>query len=267
MEPAERLTQSFRSAETDLLSALTKARALYDHPGIKGDKVEVAVRHFLRTHLPRSFEVGHGEVIDVHGGRSKQLDVVVTNADQPMSFPMDDAGLFLIEGIAAAGEIKTKLTTAELADVLKKGSRLKKMRLSHGEGDMITATPSDAERYYRSPPFFAIALESALRPATLLEALRAAPSVSSPHDAYEMSPLDAIFCVADSTVMINNGDGLGGLRFMIDGVPTTGWVWIRTDAPLLELFMWLNAVVLRVTRKRSIALPYLLAGVQSEPAP
>lgn len=56
----------------------------------KDDKAELAFRTFLNDHLPRSFEVGHGEAIDKHGneagdigGGDHQIDVLVIDDSHP----------------------------------------------------------------------------------------------------------------------------------------------------------------------------------------
>ena len=84
--------------EKQMLARLEETRSRFAHPGNKGDAVEIAFRDFLRKHLPRRFDVGHGEVIDTNGHRSGQVDVVVMNEHHPFTYPPEDAGLFFIEG-------------------------------------------------------------------------------------------------------------------------------------------------------------------------
>ena len=56
------------------------------------------------------------------GRLSRQVDVVVADEEQP--FRVDDAvQLMIIEGVAAAAEVKTTLTTTDLWTALKKESR------------------------------------------------------------------------------------------------------------------------------------------------
>ncbi|MGI8691433.1 MAG: DUF6602 domain-containing protein, partial [Geodermatophilaceae bacterium] len=98
-------------AQEDVLrAALTQARAENDHAGVKGSRVEVADREFLRKRLSRRLDVGHGEIVDQSGKRSNQIDVVVADLDQPFGGSGeagDDPSLFLIDGVAACGEVKT----------------------------------------------------------------------------------------------------------------------------------------------------------------
>ncbi len=82
-ESRRRLLQSFAAQEDVLRAALTQARAENDHAGVKGSRVDVAVREFLRKRLPRRLDVGHGEIVDQSGKRSNQIDVVVADLDQP----------------------------------------------------------------------------------------------------------------------------------------------------------------------------------------
>ena len=54
--------------------------------------------------------VGHGEVFNKDGRRSRQTDVVVTNQDHPPLFSdWERANSFIIEGVADGGEVKTAL--------------------------------------------------------------------------------------------------------------------------------------------------------------
>ncbi|MGP4802162.1 DUF6602 domain-containing protein [Agrobacterium cavarae] len=59
--------------ETKLRAELESIRAARAHAVNKGNKAELAFRTFLNDHLPRSFEVGHGEAIDVHGNEAGNI--------------------------------------------------------------------------------------------------------------------------------------------------------------------------------------------------
>src|SRR4051794_22005754 len=84
--------------ERVLAAALAYSRAVYEHMGNRGTSVEGAFRDFLSRHLSRSFSVGTGEVIDSHGKRSGQVDVAILNSDQPFISPMNEPGLYIVEG-------------------------------------------------------------------------------------------------------------------------------------------------------------------------
>jgi hypothetical protein len=77
------VSHAIDALEGQLRAQLDHARAQLEHMGNRGSAAEDAFRDFLARHLPRRFDVGHGEVVDTHGARSGQVDVIVSNEDQP----------------------------------------------------------------------------------------------------------------------------------------------------------------------------------------
>jgi hypothetical protein len=261
----QRLRDAFASDDLILRAALEKARSAFNHPGVKGDVVERATRSFLRTHLPRKFDVGTGEVIDRFGNRSPQLDIIVLNDDQPFTYGLDTDGMYLAEGVAAIGEIKSHMGTSELADILAKGEKIRKLRPEPLEGDQIRGNMSDISRFVMSFPYFAVALESSMATETIMDTLIASEEVEAPDGSgLRLSKLDALF-VLDKGVFQHFGDGQGSLKFLSpDAVSMPGWGGTRNDGALVSLFTWLNGVIPRVQRSSSIAVPYL---IDSGPVP
>lgn len=255
---AARLTAAFAAEEATLRAALNRARANFEHRGVRGDAVERAVRQFLSRHLPRKYSIGTGEAIDRLGHRSSQLDVLVLNDEQPFIHEPDTSGLYLIEGVAAVGEIKTSLGSGELDDILAKGARLREIEPTISAGAEVRGKHSDLIRFVNSVPYFALALESRLAPLTILEKLRTAPDVTA-WSGDSLPALDALF-VLDRGVYINFGDGMGSNRFMlIDGTPGVGWHGPFPEGALVSLFNWLNGNIARVRHASSIVTPYLTA--------
>jgi hypothetical protein len=112
------VAEMLAAKEAELRAKLVAARARLQHHGNRGDAAEVAVRDLLSDHL--SIDVGQGEIIDTNGTRSRQIDVIVATDDHPFRVPASIPGLYIVEGVYAAGEIKTVLTTTELDDVFVK---------------------------------------------------------------------------------------------------------------------------------------------------
>lgn len=256
----QRLESFVSSSEHVLRAALDKARAGHDHRGIRGDLVEEAVRSFLGNHLPKRLDVGHGTVIDRFGSFSKQLDVVVIDDDHPFRYEKDSAGSYLVEGVVAAAEVKASLSTQQLVDMLEKGAALRVLKPVQPNGSMrLGSSESDTHRFYVSPPYFGVALETKVSVETILQTLRTYPDSPSPEGCGRTIPaLDALFTL-DRGVFLNLWDGQGDL-FMTDesGNRATGWVWLGAEGPLVRLFTWLHSVMPRIQRWTSIALPYLM---------
>src|SRR4051812_27988330 len=113
------------ATKLQMTAKLAEGRPKFQHSTLKGGAVENADRDFLRSFVPRRLAIGTGEVIDHNGNRSAQTDVVVANEDHPFTFTGDDPGLFFIEGVSAAGEVKSVLTTQHMASTIEASRRFK----------------------------------------------------------------------------------------------------------------------------------------------
>ncbi|MFJ4225898.1 DUF6602 domain-containing protein [Microbacterium sp. NPDC089695] len=255
-EVAARLSASFAAQEARLQATLAAARAEMEHRGLRGDAVERGVREFLSKHMPRRYTVGTGEIIDRFGHRSAQTDVLLLTDEQPFVNEADTSGQYLVEGVGAAGEVKTVLNSSELDDILDKGAKLRQIRPTLSKGAEVQALPSDMPRFVDSLPFFALAMESRLKPETLLQKLNDAEEVLN-WNGSRVPKLDALF-VVDGGVYYNFGDGRGAQRFMYsDGSNGVGWIGPFTDGALVSVFIWLNATIPRVRHASTIVTPYL----------
>ncbi|MFE2349412.1 DUF6602 domain-containing protein [Kitasatospora cineracea] len=259
-----------------LQDSLEQARATFQHRGVRGGGVESEVRHFLQNHLPRSLSVGTGEAIDQSDTRSGQLDIVISNEYQPFRAGIDDPGLFLLEGVSAAGEVKSSLTTGTLQETIDIGTRFKALRLTHQENDTRWGHPGDSGRFYTCPPFFLIAFDNHVAPQTLIDRLQQAPRIPN-ETGPDLCPVDAVFIPGRGRALdYDNGEGVVGWipsEGPWAGLPATGWVWHEDDAVLVHLLMWLDLAMPRINRVAPIAKHYLnramrgpAAGPASEPS-
>lgn len=251
------LKEWFRAAEFEMLAELTRLRAGFMNSTNRGSGVEAAVRAFLSRHLPRSLTIGHGEAVDLRGCRSAQTDVIVATADHPFTYPPESAGLYFVEGIAAAGEVKSSLGAGELDDAIEKARRFRTLRGDPGLGTVIQGNQEDIERWSVSPPYFVFAMSGNLSEATALAKLRAATVDGA------LGGLDAVF-VLGLGCAINYGRGNGVLKF---GDPTTrrsepGWHTAPNGGVLLQFLGWLSVVMQQVRRFRPIFPPYFEAAAR-----
>jgi hypothetical protein len=100
------LAQAANRMKTDL------RERLISHPGELGTSREEIIRDFLRSYLPRRFEISTGFAFDSAGHLSQQLDIVIADASICPRF--ENAGkkrLFPCEVVSAVGEIKSSLTS------------------------------------------------------------------------------------------------------------------------------------------------------------
>jgi hypothetical protein len=215
--------------EKELSIALERARAEADHPGIKGDKVEAATRKVLRDRMPPNLRIGEGIVYDSFGDETGQTDIIVANSEQPFVFPSGESGEYLIEGVSAVGEVKSKLTPSELQDCIDKGTRYKRLRQIVGRSDRIlNGSPYMAETSV-IPPFFVIAHEHGMTVRTLLTKLLEMPNVPVPEgkdfpNDSPQPPLDAV-CILGQGVALNQRSGEGpAFQINANGMAHPGWI-------------------------------------------
>lgn len=89
-------------------------RKLISHPGELGTAREQIIRDFLTAHLPKRFEVSTGFVFDCRGNVSRQLDIVVFDANSCPRFEIPGGKfLFPCEAVVAVGQVKSKLTSRD----------------------------------------------------------------------------------------------------------------------------------------------------------
>lgn len=269
------------AVEQELQTALAKARLESDHGTTIGDGAEEAVRNTLRSYLPSGYSVGKGIVYDAFGDGSRQTDVVITNPDHPLSFPEGKSGTYVVDGLAAAGEVKSCLDVAALSDSIKKGTAFKRLRMTINDSDHVMTTKEQA--YMRQigmvPPFFVVAFDNKVAIDTIGERLREADLIPPPvgksmgdHDAANapQPPIDAICVLGKGVWLYLRPDNPMGFQIGItkaDGSKTikddyAGWTYLETDAPLVITMIWLHAAMPRVFRGRSVFSPYLVPPIR-----
>lgn len=268
------------TVEQELQTALTKARQESDHGTTVGDGAEEAVRATLRRYLPSGYGVGKGIVYDAFGDGSRQTDVVITNPDHPLSFPQETSGTYRVDGVAAAGEVKSLMNVDELKNSITKGTAFKRLRMTVNESDHVVTATDQAymQQIGMVPPYFAIAFSNKVAVETIGKRLNDAGLVEPPagksmgeHDWANtpQPPLDALCILGEGLwLYLRPGNPMG---FQVnfkgeDGSTTTqtdaGWAFLGTDAPLVYTMIWLHAVMPRVFRGRSVFSPYLVPPVR-----
>jgi hypothetical protein len=242
------------ATEAHMQARLAETRAKFRHRGLKGGAVEDSVREFLRSYVPRRLAVGTGEVIDRNDGRSAQTDIVIANEHHPFTFSDDVPGLFFIEGVAAAGEVKAVLTSTHLESTLESSRRFKTLVAELG-GSTISANEADYERFYRTPPYFLLALESQLTLDTVCKELAAKGHYG---DAVAPRQVDAVFILGQGGV-IDCGCGDGSFSLAdANGSKVKGWAMTSRGNALFGLLAWLTMAMPREVRYEPILAKYMV---------
>lgn len=262
------------NVEQELQSALAKARLESDHGTTIGDGAEEAVRDTLRSYLPSGYGVGKGIVYNAFGDGSRQTDVVITNPDHPLSFPEGRSGTYVVDGVSAAGEVKSRLDVGALDDCIAKGTAFKQLRMTLNESDHVMSTKEQG--YMKQigvvPPFFAIAFENKVSTDTFGKRLQDAGLVPPPPGKSlgeedwadtPQPPLDAVCILGRGVWLYVRPDNPMGIKMnaqFADGSvrdDLAAWAFLEIDTPLAWLLLWLNGAMPRIFRGASVFRPYL----------
>lgn len=133
----DRVARWFRVRRRQLLDAADLP--VCEHSGLAGGHREQFQRLYLAEVLPRRFNVGRGMVYGfMH--RSHEADIVIWDGDNYPSLPMLDHQLFFAESVRAVLEAKTRFSTVEFDDVLRKSRAVRDIVVNPQSGldDEIT---------------------------------------------------------------------------------------------------------------------------------
>lgn len=104
---------------------LTKA---ISHQGLKGKARELFVERLFRSLMSNEFKFGSGVITDRFGNQASETDVILYS---PEILPARDAeetvGIFPIESCIYSIEVKSRITSTEIDDAIKKGQALDKL--------------------------------------------------------------------------------------------------------------------------------------------
>ncbi|MBN1372090.1 MAG: hypothetical protein JW987_09110, partial [Anaerolineaceae bacterium] len=133
---------SYLNAIEKVLLAKSDVASKAGHPNLRGGPREWFVEEFLLNHLPSLWELGQGEIISSDSAPNpstnmyrNQNDLVIYRRDYPkISYsPKDKA--YLIEGVVATLEIKSKLNSTEFSETNEASQRHKNL-ISEGRSGL-----------------------------------------------------------------------------------------------------------------------------------
>jgi len=103
------------------------SRSVLDQGTVLGTIREAVIRDILHRFLPRSVEIGSGQIVDRQGELSKQIDIVIAENTTP-AFRFDGGmSAFLHETVLATIEVKSMLYRDKLHDALDNSKSVKKL--------------------------------------------------------------------------------------------------------------------------------------------
>ena len=104
--------------------ALKKTSSIH-HRGNKGSSREEALRAFFRERLPSNYAVGEGEVVDLNGQTSPQLDIMFYDQSVNFALVTGTTQILPAEALLSSIEVKSTLNSAEIE---KSASAARKLR-------------------------------------------------------------------------------------------------------------------------------------------
>lgn len=114
----------------------TLASSVADHGGVVGESREFFVREILSRFLPKSVEVGTGQIIDSNHDLSNQIDIVISRPDFPVLTSMAMSDIFFAESVIATIEVKSTLKKGTLWEALDNSRSVKRRDVDYrGKGD------------------------------------------------------------------------------------------------------------------------------------
>lgn len=119
-------------------SAINAARAVtgIDHPGLKGQLREIVIRDLFQPLFPSDIGLGTGVIITAINQQSQEQDIVVFDKSiVPPILLEGTTGVFPIESVIYAIEIKSRLTAAELRSSIDSARQLDSLQYMTGEYD------------------------------------------------------------------------------------------------------------------------------------
>lgn len=106
-----------------MLARVSEARLLLQHSGIYGSNNEGLLIEALRDYLGDEWKIGSGEIMDVHGNRSPQCDVIVYDGRvMPEAF-RSASGNVVVFAHAVGAVIEVKSTIGSGCSISEKGAK------------------------------------------------------------------------------------------------------------------------------------------------
>lgn len=248
------LEKVFDEVSTQMRSDFEKSRQALHHAGLKGSANEEIVKKFLEHYLPRHLEISSGIVVDSHGRKSRQLDIIIHDAHKtPIFYRSETARVIPVECVYSAVEVKAYLDKGELANAGENMESLKSLTKDPGAFFEPASFFKEAKTLYGSEwehwpiQHFVFAFES-----PELESVSPNLFALQGHRAVHQR-VDAV-CILNKGVLVNQTTS--GM-FQIIPEPDSQLVASHTKKPLLFFYSLMSILLNQASMKNFNIRPYL----------
>lgn len=122
------------------------------HRGNRGTAREEALLEFLSQNLPNRYSVAEGEITDLAGKSSPQMDIIIYDGIEDTPFKSGSSVILAAEAALVTIEVKSKISAQEILKSIEAAKKLRELRPFNKSlaGSDIQAEPSDAgqARYF-----------------------------------------------------------------------------------------------------------------------
>lgn len=144
------LNSRFSAAVEEFGIALKKTSSI-QHRGNKGSSREEHLREFFRERLPTKYAVTEGEVVDLNGQTSPQLDIMFYDQSVDFALVSGQTQILAAEALLGSVEVKSVLTATEIAKSVKAATILRSLNpygRNLGGTDIGNRSETKVARYY-----------------------------------------------------------------------------------------------------------------------
>lgn len=255
LEAMVNIEEIFSNVSEKMLLDFNQTKIALEHSGQKGSANEETVRDFMRQYLPKSLDISTGILIDRTGKKSKQLDIIVSDAAKtPILY--ENAGIRVIPAECAYCVIEVKaLLNANELEACYQNMKSVKMLIRDSyywpNGPIEYYNNLYGQEWREWPIHYFVFSYQSINLETLTNTLNARQAADAIHQRIDLA------CALSQGVIINHKEIDGGFSVSTLPEPGSTMKFVQTDKSLL-LFYVLMANVLNQAKMDPFNIkPYL----------
>lgn len=121
------LNPNFAAAVQSFGAEMLVTQNISHRPG-KGTTREDVLRKYFKERLPSRYSVGTGEIVDLFGRTSPQMDLMFFDSSRDFSFSTSSFDVLPAEAVLATVEVKSTLNSGQIAKCIESAKRLRELK-------------------------------------------------------------------------------------------------------------------------------------------